>query len=149
MIYELVLRNFNCSLEFVFSLLLLQPFNFSPVSFACNFYGLRMGNFTWNRFPIKNLLIDSLLTPIVESTYLKRPENVHFGLPVSSEISDLCEISDLLLFLSYFTSQNKEIKFGNYFFYIYCVNSNILVRCQAPTTNYSARIISPIEIFWT
>ena len=37
MIYELVLRNFNCSLEFVFSLLLLQPSNFSPVSFACNF----------------------------------------------------------------------------------------------------------------
>jgi len=37
MIYELVLRNFDCSLEFGFSLLLLQPFNFSPVSFACNF----------------------------------------------------------------------------------------------------------------
>jgi len=36
MIYELALRNFDCSLEFVFSLLLLQPFNFSPVSFACN-----------------------------------------------------------------------------------------------------------------
>jgi len=36
MIYELVLRNFICSLEFVFSLLLLQPFKFSPVSFACN-----------------------------------------------------------------------------------------------------------------
>jgi len=35
--FELVLRNFDCSLEFVFSLLLLQPFNFSPVSFACNF----------------------------------------------------------------------------------------------------------------
>jgi len=35
MIYELVLRNFYCSLEFVFSLLLLQPFNFSR--FACNF----------------------------------------------------------------------------------------------------------------
>jgi len=32
-----VLRNFDCSLEFVFSLLLLQPFNVSPVSFACNF----------------------------------------------------------------------------------------------------------------
>jgi len=29
-----------------------------------------MRNFTWNRFPIKNLLIDSLLTPIVESKYL-------------------------------------------------------------------------------
>ena len=35
--FERVLRNFDCSLEFVFSLLLLQPFNFSPVSFACNF----------------------------------------------------------------------------------------------------------------
>ena len=33
--------------------------------------GLRMRNCTWNRFPIKNLLIDSLLTPIVESTYLQ------------------------------------------------------------------------------
>jgi len=31
-----------------------------------------MRNFTWNRFPIKNLLIDSLLTPIVKSTYLNR-----------------------------------------------------------------------------
>jgi len=31
-----------------------------------------MRNFTWYRFPIKNLLIDSLLTSIVESTYLKR-----------------------------------------------------------------------------
>jgi len=29
-----------------------------------------MRNFTWNWFPIKNLVIDSLLTPIVESTYL-------------------------------------------------------------------------------
>ena len=34
---EKILRNFDCSFEFVFSLLLLQPFNFSPVSFACNF----------------------------------------------------------------------------------------------------------------
>ena len=68
--FELVLRNFDCSLEFVFSLLLLQPFNFSPVSFACKFSGLRMRTFTWNQFPIKNVLIDSLLTSIVESTYL-------------------------------------------------------------------------------
>jgi len=37
MISELVLRDFDCSLEFVFSLLLLQPFNFSPVRFSCNF----------------------------------------------------------------------------------------------------------------
>jgi len=31
-----------------------------------------MPNFTWNRYPIKNLLLDSLRTLIVESTYLKR-----------------------------------------------------------------------------
>jgi len=42
--------------------------------------------------------------------------------PVSSEISDLCEISDLLLFFSYFASQNKEIKSDNYFFDVCCVN---------------------------
>jgi len=35
MINEFVLRYFDCNLEFVFSLLLLEPFNFSPVSFAC------------------------------------------------------------------------------------------------------------------
>jgi len=42
--------------------------------------------------------------------------------PVSSEISDLCEISDLLLFVSYFAGQNKRIKFGNYFFDVCCAN---------------------------
>ena len=40
-----------------------------------------MRNFTWNRFPIKNLLIDSLLTPIVESTYLNFSKSLnYFGL---------------------------------------------------------------------
>jgi len=32
------------------------------------------------------------------------------------------EISDLLLFVSYFASQNEEIKFGNYFFDVCCAN---------------------------
>jgi len=36
-----------------------------------------MRNFTWNRFPIKNLLIDSLLTPIVESTYLIQMKSLY------------------------------------------------------------------------
>ena len=40
---------------------------------------------------------------------------------MSSKISDLCEISDLLLFVSYFASQNKEMKFGVYFFDVCCV----------------------------
>jgi len=39
----------------------------------------------------------------------------HVQVPVSSEISDLCEISDLLFFVSYFASQSKRIKFGDYF----------------------------------
>jgi len=42
--------------------------------------------------------------------------------PVSSEVSDLSEISDLLLFVSYFASQNTEIKLGNHFFDVCCVN---------------------------
>ena len=40
---------------------------------------------------------------------------------VSSEIFDLCEISDLLSFVSYFASQNTEIMFGNCFFGVCCV----------------------------
>ena len=42
--------------------------------------------------------------------------------PVSSEIPDLCEISDLLLLLGYCVSQNKVIEFGNYFLDMCCVN---------------------------
>jgi len=37
----------------------------------------------------------------------------------SSEISDLCEISDLLLFVSYFASQSEGMKFGDYFFNVF------------------------------
>ena len=33
-----------------------------------------MRNFTWNRFPIKYLLTDSLLTPIVESSVPSKPK---------------------------------------------------------------------------
>jgi len=32
-----------------------------------------------------------------------------------SEISDLCEIFDLLFLVSYFASKKKDIKFGDYF----------------------------------
>jgi len=44
------------------------------------------------------------------------------GLPVSTEISDLCEISDLSLFVSYFASQSKGMKFGNNFVDLCCIN---------------------------
>jgi len=35
---------------------------------------------------------------------------------------DLCEVCDLLLFVSYFTCQSKGIKFGVYFFDVCCAN---------------------------
>jgi len=41
---------------------------------------------------------------------------------VSNKISDLCEISDLLVFFSYFAFQNKEIMSGNYFFDVFCIH---------------------------
>jgi len=68
---------------------------------------------------------------------------------MSSKISDLCEISDLFLFVSYFASQNKGIRFGNYFFDVCCVNQNFLVRCQVATTRYTTGITLTIENFWT
>jgi len=71
MIYELVLRNFDCSLEFVFFSGVSSAFQLFTCKLCLRFSGLRMRNFSWNRFPIKKLLIDSLLTLIVESTYLK------------------------------------------------------------------------------
>jgi len=39
----------------------------------------------------------------------------NYLIPVSNEILDLREISALLLFVSYFASQCKRIKFGDYF----------------------------------
>jgi len=62
--------------------------------------------------------------------------------PVSSEISDL------LLFLSYFTPQNKQTKLGNYFLCVFCKQNN-LVRCQLPRKSYSMVITLNIENFWT
>ena len=38
------------------------------------------------------------------------------GVPMSSVISDICEILDLLLFCSYFASQSKGKKFWICFF---------------------------------
>jgi len=63
--------------------------------------------------------------------------------PVSSEISDL------LLFFSYFASQNKEKTFANSFFDVCCVNENILIRFQVPATSYSTGICFTIENFRT
>ena len=63
---------------------------------------------------------------------------------MSNEISDLCEICDLLLFVSYFASQSKGKKFRDYFFDVCSVNQNFLIRCQIPTTSYSTGVIITI-----
>ena len=60
----------------------------------------------------KWLRIRSLFLQIFDSgseRKMQNPAGVDSGIPVSSEISDLCEISDVLLFFSNFASQNKEI----------------------------------------
>jgi len=43
-----------------------------------------------------------------------------------------CEISDLLLFVSYFASQSKGIKFGDHFFDVYCVNKTFSLDVKCP-----------------
>ena len=72
MIYELVLRNFWLQFWLCFFSAVTSAFQLFTRKLCVQLSGLRMRNFTWNRFPIKNLMIDSLLTPIVESTYLNR-----------------------------------------------------------------------------
>jgi len=47
-------------------------------------------------------------------------------MPVSSEISDL------LLFFSYFASESKGIKFGNYFFDVCCANQTFWLDAGHP-----------------
>jgi len=79
--------------------------------------GLRMRNFTWNRFPIKNLLIDSLLTPIVESTYFLvcsmkdlRRFIIRFVILLQCSSFDSFKLSPLCQAMSYaaFRSRNTE-----------------------------------------
>jgi len=59
------------------------------------------------------------------------------------------EISDLILFFSYFASQSKGIQSGNFVFDVCCVNYNIFVRCQVLTTSHSAGITLTLEHFRT
>ena len=49
---------------------LLHNEDFLTAQIKVLFERLRMRNFTWNWFPLKKLLMDSLLSPIVKSTYL-------------------------------------------------------------------------------
>ena len=71
-IFKYVLSTMGVSKESISKFLIGNRFHVKLRILSPYSKGLRMRNFTWTRFPIKNLLIDSLLTPIVESTYLNR-----------------------------------------------------------------------------
>jgi len=68
--YSFMNKFIHFILEFVVFSALTLAFQLFTRKVCLQFSGLRMRNFTWNRLPIKNVLIDSLLTPIVESTHL-------------------------------------------------------------------------------
>jgi len=70
-----------------------------------NFWGFEV---FWSEF-LHVILPTTLGAIILNQTMLG-------AVPASSEISDL------LLFVSYFTSQSKGIKFGVYFFDVCCAN---------------------------
>ena len=58
---------------------------------------------------------------------------------MSSEISNFCEISNVLVFVSYFASQSKGIKFGDYFFDV----------IQPPTLVFSLQqVTQPPTLLW-
>jgi len=62
-------------------------------------------------------------------------------IPVSSAISDL------LMFVSYFASQSKGIKFvWRLLFWCVLCKLNFLFRCQIPTTSYSTGITNHWKI---
>jgi len=69
----------------------------------------------WQRFSFWEAP-DLVLSVLVLAVYLFYIQHTaKLNRPMSSEISDLCEISDLLLFVCYFASQSEGIKFGDYF----------------------------------
>jgi len=74
----------------------------------------------WKVTPVP--LFPKFFTPGPDPGPKEKRRTLPDSTPVSSKISDLCEISDVLLPFSYFASQNKEIKTDNYFFYVCCVN---------------------------
>ena len=76
------------------------------------------------------------------------PQSTPAGLCDFLSVSVSSEISNLLLFVSYFASQSKGIKFGKYFFDVCCVNLNFLVRRQIPTS-YSTGISINTERYWS
>jgi len=63
----------------------------------------------------------TLFTPKLHTSYSKNGSG-STPAPVWSEISDFCKIYEQLLFVSYFASQSKGMKFDIYFFDVCCVN---------------------------
>jgi len=88
----------------------------------------------WNRFPpVSRLPPGCCIHPTL---YFKNVPLLVFG-PLLLNLGDGP---------GYFASHSSRIKFSNYFFDVCCVNWNILVRCQVPTTSYSTEITLTILV---
>ena len=108
-----------------------------------------MPNFTWNRYPIKNLLLDTLRTLIVESTYLKRIKMIlsvaDFWCALSYQ--NLCTVVSkslhtLCIFLLYFFFFRSRIKISAHTLYFsskgdYCHDCSAYLTCGNKSTVWS------------
>jgi len=67
--------------------------------------------------------------------------------PVSIDISDLCQISDLLLFVRYVASQSEGIKFGIYLFYVCCAFTTFWLDVRYPQQAIVWEWLLPLKNF--
>jgi len=82
---------------------------------SCSDSGYNRGNVKLPMVFLHKLPCSLLLLTKMKSDTGSDPIFQKFLILVSSENSDLCEISELSLFVSHFPSQSKGIKFGKYF----------------------------------
>jgi len=66
-------------------------------------------------------------------------------IPVSSEISHLCKIFDLLLFVSHVACQSRGMKLGNYLFDMYCVNQTFQLDVRCPQQAAVQELLQPLK----
>jgi len=81
MIFGLLLRYFDCSLEFVLFSVVTLAFQLFTRKLCLHFSGLRMRNFTWNRFPIKNFWSIPRIHPRIHLLWNKSQGKTYWHVP--------------------------------------------------------------------
>jgi len=104
-----------------------------------------MRNFTWNRFPIKNLLIDSLLTPIVENTYPHLIESLTRCSQLTSAYQKFTASVDVVLNLLFLSNQytSRKIIIEEKYLPIFCYCGCNLNLIMWPLQNVMSIIFCP------